>query len=148
MTEKEMRESKAPWPKSKDELLAFIDKMEKEANDYSEPGEGYGKAVYVMSLIATAAFYYASHVVGSTGFQASCADIDFLRRTRSMDDGFQIINYSDLLYPQYEDKIPGYWSLIEKNKEWLAQRAAKLLSESDGMAVEAVLNHWKRLIAS
>ncbi len=53
-----------------------------------------------MSLAAVAAFYYVSHKLGVTGFQASCADMDFLQRTRSMKSGFKILDYDDLLYPQ------------------------------------------------
>lgn len=143
MTELEMREQEVPWPKTKEELCDYIDKMTEEGERYSEMGEGYGKAVYVMSMIATAAFNLASHIVGASGFQASCADMDFLRRTRRMKNGFRIIDYQNLLYPQYEPEIPGFWKLIEENKERLKEEAKKLLSEE--READEVRRHWEKI---
>ena len=137
MTEQQMRDMKTPWPKSEDELVNFIREMSKEAHTY-------GKCVYVMSQIATAAFYYASHVVGSTGLQASFADLDIIRRTRGMEHGFRIIDYRNLLYPQYQNSIAGFWQLVDENIDNLSKAASELL-ESGEKAHPNVLEHWRHL---
>ena len=149
MTEQEMREMEIPRIESQEELEEFFNTVVVAYKDQidtqgDEMGEMYGKAVYVMSLFATAAFHYAAHVVGASGFQASCADLDVLRRTRRMDDGFRIINFGDLLYPQYEDKILGFWQMIEEQKEHLAPKAKKLLEENPA-AHPNVIAHWRRI---
>jgi hypothetical protein len=136
MTEAEMRDMKCPWPKSEKELIDFIHAMKAEGEACDGPEEGYGKAVYVMSLIATAAFYYAAGVVGSTGFQASCADMDILKRTRGYKAGFRIIDYENLLYPQYlnDEHFPNRKTLLMENKDALARIAREKLAENITMA--------------
>lgn len=140
MNEQELRDMKTPWPESEEELLDFI-------RTVSEEGGDYGKAVYVMSHVATAAFYYASHLVESSGFQSSCAELDFLQRTRGYKHGFRVIDFENLLYPQYERKVPGYWDLIAERREELGEAAASLLADKEGgMVSDGVKKHWKLLV--
>jgi len=75
-TEKEMREAKEPWPYTEQQLTEYIASLVDRQHDY-------GTCVYAMSLAAAAAFNYVAHKLGVTGFQSSCADLDFIRRTRS-----------------------------------------------------------------
>lgn len=138
MTEQEMRDMKAPTPKSREELNEYLNKLEDEDLDY-------GKCVYVMSLGATATFNYLAHKIGVTGFQASCADLDILRRTRSM-DRFMIVNLENALYPQY-DLVAKLNKYLEDNKDYLAERATELLTSIEPAHPE-VINHWKRLAKS
>jgi hypothetical protein len=135
--EREMRETDAPWPKSLDELTAYIQKLADGPHDY-------GTAVYAMSLAATAAFQFMASHVGASGFQASCADLDVLRRTRRIDGPFSIVQARDLLYPQYD--LHGTLSeWIEKWRPWVREQArAKLASEPETVA-ESVRAHWARL---
>ena len=139
MTEKELRETDVPWPKTPEELQAYIDALVSRQHDY-------GTCVYAMSMAATAAFQYVAHVLGVTGFQASCADMDILRRTRGIKGGFRILKYADLLYPQYCDSehFPGWQELMRDNAEYLKVEAEKLLAEGKG-AVPAVRAHWEML---
>ena len=125
-TEKAMREAEAPWPKSQKELSEYIESLVKREHDY-------GTCVYAMSLAATAAFNYVCHVLGTTGFQASCADLDILKRTRHLKNGFRIVDYDKLLYPQYVDDehFPTHEQLLEENKITLSRAAKKLLVEKD-----------------
>ena len=90
----------------------------------------------------------SAHVLGVTGFQASCADMDFLRRTRSMENGFSIVNYENLLYPQYfdDEHFPTKEMLIEQNKKWLAEAAQKKIAENAG-AHPDVIAWWKHIAA-
>lgn len=137
MTEQELRDSKVPWPKSIEELVEYINKLVKQNHDY-------GTRVYAMSMSALATFYYVSHKLGVTGFQASCADIDFLRRSRNL-ERFQILDLDKLLCPQYKDRFNGYAELINENIEWLSKEAQKLIAENE-MASESVMEHWKWLV--
>lgn len=139
MTEAELREVKTLWPKTLDELNQII-------KDLSERQHDYGTCVYAMSLCAEATFNYVASTLGCTGFQASCADLTFIGRTRSMKDGFSIVDYNKLLYPQYltEENFPSIAQLMEKNKEQLKKRATELLEENE-FASEAVRKHWEKL---
>ncbi len=139
-TEAEMRKMKAPWPKTMEELTAYIKTL-------TDRPHTYGTCVYAMSLAAVAAFQYASEAVGGcTGFQASCADLDILRQTRGFDWG-KILNYENLLYPQYldDDHFPSWQTLLRTNAVKLGELAAKKLAESPDVHPN-VVNHWRRLV--
>jgi hypothetical protein len=136
-TEDQMRDSEAPTLETPEELAAYIAGLVDRPHDY-------GTCVYAMSLAATAAFNYVAGKLGVTGFQASCADMDIVRRTRHMRMGFILLKQEDLLYPQYD--------LVRRVVEWitdsgpeLAKEAAKLLKE--GKAHPDVMAHWRRLAA-
>ena len=139
MTEQEMRDSEVPRIKTSEELTAYINALVSQQHDY-------GTCVYAMSMSAVAAFNYVAHALGVTGFQASCADMDILKRTRSMDSGFRIINYADLLYPQYltEEHFPSAEQLIEECAETLSKQAKENLAKSP-TAHPSVIAHWERL---
>ena len=92
-----MRAEKAPWPKTLEELNEYITSLTDRQHDY-------GTCVYAMSLAAVAAFQHVASKLGVTGFQASCADLDILRRTRSMEGPFIILKAEDMCYPQYDLK--------------------------------------------
>jgi len=136
-TEAEMRAEKAPWPDTLEALNEYITSLVERKHDY-------GTCVYAMSLAATAAFYHVSSKLGVTGFQASCADLDFLRRTRSMDGPFIILKAEDMLYPQYNlpEKLR---EAMDSWKEWAAEECAKKLEKSGEQAHPNVKAHWERL---
>jgi len=143
MNEQEMREAEVPTIDTAAELASYIRGLTDQEHDY-------GTCVYAMSMAAVAAFNHVAHKLGVTGFQAGCADMDILARTRGMKHGFFLRDNADLLYPQYRHKYEGldFDSQIEKNAEWLAEEAAKHLSElEDGMAADAVVEHWQMLAA-
>lgn len=138
MTEKEMRDSKVPWFETIGELGRYIEDLRDQSHDY-------GTCVYAMSMAATATFYYMAGQLGVTGFQASCADMDILRRTRCMTSGFRIFDYDNLLYPQYEDKFPTWNGLIEENIESLAKLAREKLDTCKCPHPD-VKAHWEKLV--
>ena len=150
-TEKEMREVDNPWPKTEDELMSYIRSClsavdaPKDVN-HDDMGDAYGRCVYAMSLAAIAAFNYVAHVEGVTGFQASCADMDFIKRSRHIKGPFGIYKVEDLLYPQY-DIVGSISDFIndEDCQKYLKEEAQKLLDESGDHAVPNVINHWKKL---
>lgn len=136
-TEQELRNAESPWPKTPGELIDYIQKI------CDENGDDYGKCVYAMSLSAVAAFNFASHLVGATGFQASCADLDIIRRTRGMKCPFAIIKADDMLFPQY-DINKNVKNLIAEWTPWAAEQARKKI-DAETMAAPAVLKHWEKL---
>lgn len=134
-TEKELREEKVPRPVTKEQLTEYVESLVNKTHDY-------GTCVYAMSMAAEAAYNYVSHCLGVSGFQASCADLDFLRRTRGM-ERFLIINAGDALYPQSDpqEKFEKYMIDI---RPWLKEQAARKLAETD-RAHPDVIAHWKML---
>jgi len=119
MTEHEMRAYKVPWFDNICELAEFIQSL-------LELEHTYGTAAYSMSLAATAAFNFIANNEGCTGFQASCADLDFIRRTRRLKGPFKLLDYSKMLYPQYRNEF--YFQEINKGTwEFLEKEAKKLL---------------------
>ena len=137
-SEKELRACKVPFPRSRNGMQSIVDAVTKRQHDY-------GTCVYAMSIAAEAAFNYVAHVLGTTGFQSSCADLDFLRRTRMLKYGFQIINYENLLYPQYADKFPTRAQVLKENIDEIGKAAEELLADRDG-AHPAVIRHWEDLV--
>ncbi len=140
MTEQELRAYKVPTLRSIDELTDLITDLAARKHDY-------GTCVYAMSIAATAAFHYIGGTLGVTGFQASCADLDIVRRTRGYETGFRIVNYENLLYPQYEDEFvssPAELLAEPDLRKTIRAAAAKLLKgRSD--AHKDVRAHWKHL---
>jgi hypothetical protein len=136
MTEAELRAAVVPTPKTQAELDAYIAALVDRQHDY-------GTCVYAMSMAATAAFYYVACKVGATGFQASCADMDVLRRTRHMEGPFMIVDGAQALFPQYE-LVHNVEKFVESIKPWLAEEAAKKLA-ANPVAHPNVLAHWQKL---
>jgi hypothetical protein len=131
-----LRDLEAPRPKTTKELVDEVNKLVDMKHDY-------GTCVYAMSIAATAAFNYVAGKLGVTGFQASCADMDIIRRTRHLNGGFIILKAEDLLYPQYSlpDKLQEF---IVEQRDWLRTEAKKKLIESP-KANQRVVDHWKKL---
>ena len=140
-TEAQLRDLDMPWPHDEKQLLAIIAAVAGRRHDY-------GTCVYAMSIAAEAAFNLVAHKLGVTGFQSSCADMDIIRRTRGYKSGFAIVNYDDLLYPQYREKFDQFqWdNLIRDNKEHLKKLATAALKKS-GAVHPDIKAHWERLAA-
>ena len=136
--EKALREVRVPFPESLSQVNEAIEALKNRKHDY-------GTCVYAMSISAVIVFNYLSNILGTTGFQVSCADMDILARTRNFKWG-RILNYENLLYPQYcdDEHFPSWRVLLEENKDELAKRAKAKLNEND-VAHEDVLAHWRKL---
>lgn len=141
-TEKEMREADSPWPGSEAELLETIRTLAVRPHDY-------GTCCYAMSLAAIAAMNYVASKLGVTGFQAGCAMMDIIRRHYGWELGGRLLDYSNLLYPQYcnASKFPSVDDLLadEGIRKSLANAARKKLEASDGGEHPHVREHWQRL---
>lgn len=136
MNEQQLRELEVETPKSLGELDDYITALVDRNHDY-------GTCVYAMSMAAVAAFNYVASQLGVTGFQASCADLDIIRRTRRIDGPFALINAHDMLYPQYniKRKVGEY---LTEWKPWAAEQAKQKLASCD-FAHPDVVSHWKDL---
>lgn len=137
MTEKEMREADVPTFDTLDELTEYIRSLTEREHDY-------GTAVYAVSMAAVAAFNHVAHKLGITGFQASCADLDIIRRTRRLRGPFMLIRAEDMLYPQYS--IEG--KVREALNEWLPwarEQARKKLAEPLVHVHPDVMRRWREL---
>lgn len=143
-TEKEMREVTVPTFNSMEELTKYINSLVNRPHDY-------GTCAYAMSMAATATFNYIARKLGVTGFQASCAEMDILRRTRGFEFG-KVVDYSRLLFPQYcnEDHFPSANTLLN-NPDILSELAKKariqLEDKSNHPISESVKEHWRGIIA-
>lgn len=137
-TEAEMRAAADPWPYTREQLLQYIDSLTERSHDY-------GTCVYAMSLAALAAFNFVARKLGVTGFQSSCADLDFLRRNRNIAGPFIILKADDALYPQ-SDPLEKFLEARAQWRPWLAEEAKKKLAESEH-AHPNVVAHWKKLAA-
>ena len=134
-----MREAKVPSLQTTDELAAYIKELVERDHDY-------GTCVYAMSMAATAAFNHVASVLGVTGFQASCADMDILRRTRGYEGPFMVVDLTNHLYPQY-DLVGRVREAIDESAQWFADRARAELAKdrSEFLTSPNVIAHWQRL---
>ena len=139
-TEQQLRDLNAPRPRTEADLGRIIRALAHREHDY-------GTCVYAMSISAEAAYNYQAHVQGVSGFQASCADMDFLKRTRNIKNGFQLINYDKLLYPQYDgpEHFPTRHQLIDQNIDRLGKAAEELLIDNHS-AHPDVKRWWEYLV--
>lgn len=141
-TEEQLRTMEVPWPKNAEDLDAYIGSLINRPHDY-------GTCVYAMSMAATAAFHYAASRVGATGFQAGCADLDFLRRSRGYKGPFMVLDAENALYPQYDGMAQKAAAFRAEISGWLADEAQKKLDAPDGKSAHPnVVAHWRDLVAA
>lgn len=135
--EEAMRKMKGFWPKTAIELANYI-------NSLVDRPHSYGTMPYAMALAAVAAFNYVAHKCGVTGFQASFADLEILRHTRSLEVGV-VHDYNNLLYPQYADK---FQTISKSTWTWLqAEAKKKLVEKHDRIPVhDKVMLHWQSIV--
>lgn len=137
MTQAEMRAAEVPTLNEVEQLRDYIAALLNQEHDY-------GTCVYAMSMAATAAFNLVASQLGVSGFQASCADMDILRRTRRIDGPFMLVDLGNALYPQY-DLVGDVEKAIKENRSWLATRACEELAKAGEHVAPRVVEHWKKL---
>lgn len=136
-SEAEMREAAIPRMESANALREFIDSLVSMKHDY-------GTCAYAMSMAAVAAYEYVAGQLGVTGFQASFADLDIIRRTRRLDGPFMLVTLDKSLYPQY-DLLQEVQKFINKNAKWRKEKAKEFLQEKNALVHPNVLAHWETL---
>ena len=125
--------------KSFDELISFLQNVKENCN------YGYGEAPRAIAQAALATAWYLSSEFGITGFQASFVMWDFILdwQYRNNKCGLKMIDYDDMLYPQYEHKFEK--TLSTDTFEALQKEASKLFEDSKG-AHQEVIKHWKSIV--
>lgn len=129
--------------KTFDELVEFL-KYVKENCDC-----GYGETPRAMAQASVAVAWYLAKEFGITGFQAGFVMWDFIRdwMYKSNETGMRIINYDDMLYPQYNYK---FQKTISSDTWKSLQETAKKKIEKDGeadygFAHPEVRKHWESI---
>ena len=155
-------EFETPWPKTEEELLAYI----REALSFDTPGEvpedpremaedpdwskAYNDSADALWKCALAAFNYAAHQVGASGWQASYAELRFVGESRGLKGPFALLDANDMLYPQYDirRKVEKY---LEEWRPWAIEQAREKLAENEDKelaglgAAPRVREHWEGL---
>lgn len=125
-------------------LPAFMNHV---LNDYCHD---YGTIVHAISACALAAVSAAdeSEQGGITGFQAGCVMWDFIKQWGYLSNkcGLMIVDYDNMLYPQYENKFNNK-EIPQSIWERLQKQAEELLKTEKGYAHEKVIAHWQSIIA-
>lgn len=136
---KEQLENERKDIKSFDDLVAFLQRVKDSCNT------GYGTAPRAIAQAALATAWFLSSDFGITGFQASCVMWDFIRDwLYSYNEcGMKIVDYDDMLFPQYEHK---YEKTIRSDVFEALQKAAKKKLEETEYAHPAVIKHWKSIV--
>lgn len=117
-------------------------------NDYDHD---YGTICHAIAACSLAAAWAANkHEQGHiTGFQASFVMWDFIKEWMysGNQSGLRIVDYDDMLYPQYKDKFD---KIISKETFEGIQKAAQESLEEVKQGREAhpdVIKHWESIVA-
>lgn len=132
-------EAKRKEIKTMDDLVDFLKYVESNCN------YDYGVAPRSIAQSALATAWYMAGKMGITGFQAGFVMWDFIRdwKFRSNECGLKIVDYDNMLYPQYEDKF----EKTIRSSTWRAlQEQAKKNLEDSEYANPAVIAHWESIV--
>ena len=138
-TIKEEWQKQAASIKTPDELKRFAKHL---FDDYEHD---YGTVVHAIAELALAAAYLGAKKGGITGFQAGCVMWRFICEWmyRSNKCGLKIVDYDDMLYPQYRDKFDK--TISAETWETLQTEAKELLKKEN--AFGSVREHWANIVA-
>lgn len=125
--------------KDLDDLIEFL-KYVKENCNYD-----YGVAPRSIAQAALATSWYLSNEFGITGFQAGFVMWDFIRDWNFSNNkcGLKIIDYDDMLYPQYDYEFEKTISR-ETFKELQKQAEENLINEK--YVHPNVVYHWLSIV--
>ena len=125
-------------------LPAFINHV---MNDYEHD---YGTVCHAISACALAAAYAANECDGAcggiTGFQSGFVMRDFIKEWSypSNKTALKIVNYDDMLYPQYEHKFQK--TMQKETWEGIQKAANEELSAKNEYVHPNVVAHWKSIV--
>ena len=125
--------------KTFDDLVNYLQNVKEKYNC------GYGEAPRAIAQAALATAWYLAGDFGITRFQAGFVMWDFIFgwTLTSNTCGAKLVDFDNLLYPQYYDKFdktirPDLWELVQKE-------AKKRLEERDEVH-PAVKEHWESIV--
>ena len=125
--------------KDLDDLMEFL-KYVKENCNYD-----YGVAPRSIAQAALATAWYLSNEFGITGFQAGFVMFDFIGDWNFSNNkcGLKIIDYDDMLYPQYYDKFEK--TISRETFEELQKEAEENLKNTE-YTHPNVVAHWQSIV--
>ncbi len=131
---------------SKQTLKTLPDYVNHLMNDYKHD---YGTVCHAVAACALAAAWAANNEPngGITGFQSGFVMWDFIKQWSFPHNktGLRIVDFDNMLYPQYEYKFN---KTISKDLwEKLQDEAKNLLAENGDCVHPMVLEHWKSIVA-
>lgn len=105
----------------------------------------YGVSARSVGAICTVVAKYFCKEWGITHFQASCVTWDFIMSFLITDNkcGMRLVNYDDMLYPQYYYKFQKTISSATWND---LQKTAKECLEKRKNASPIVIKHWQSIV--
>jgi hypothetical protein len=111
----------------------------------------YGTCVIAAASCGKAGYDYVASVLGMTGFQMSCVMWEMVQDLTHGDSPKRLIDYDNMLYPQYEYKFTRQ-SITPSTMEWLQQQAAEKIAEDNSRGADMcahpdVRKHWEEIIA-
>jgi hypothetical protein len=143
MQEEWYKEAKAV--KTKEDFIVFFDKLDlKYMHDY-------GTICHAVAATALAGAYLMEHSDqgGITGFQAGAINWEFISHWMHIDGPARFLDYSNMLYPQYQEKFEKVIS--QEIVDWLKVEAMKLLAEAAKETSPEISGelrkHWEMLAA-
>ncbi len=107
----------------------------------------YGTICHAVTAAGIGAMYAVnkSEQGGITGFQAGCIMWEFIRVWMHMEQPLALIDYQDMLYPQYEGRFQK--TITIKTWEWLQKQASEKLTDSlSSKASDKVKAHWQSIV--
>lgn len=111
--------------------------------------QNYEDCVDAMAGAALDAFNLVAKALSVTGWQASCAELEFVRRSRGIDGPWGIYAMHDALYPQYD--LVGRLEKMrhaDTTVKWLGDCAEYALAVYGPQgAAPRVTAHWIKLVA-
>lgn len=105
----------------------------------------YGTCCHAIIAMAVAAIEKMSREFGITGFQHSCVMWGIIRREFRDHNklGLRLLDYDNLLYPQFQDEFRQI-EISEEQAEKIRKQAQANIDEG-GMVAPAVEEWWKKL---
>lgn len=126
-------------PETLEDFIKMVEAVEGSHHTYETIADS-------LTDLTVAFFNYFASKHGMTGWQASWAQLQFIKKTRNMEAPFMIVDSSKLLYPQY-DILVDVERFLEESKPELAKIAQERLDElkDDDLISLNVLERWKEI---
>lgn len=106
----------------------------------------YGVSARAVGAVVTSVANYLSRKMGLTGFQASFVMWDFIKAYMKSNNecGMKLVDYDDMLYPQYSYKFQK--TISKETWENIVKSAKENLERDNKFASKNVIAHWKSIV--
>ena len=128
--------------RTKEEFCAFIDKLD------LKYGHDYGTICHAVAAAALAGAWVMERTDqgGITGFQSGAVMWEFIQHWMGKGGPMRLVDYEDMLYPQYEPKFDK--AISQETADWLKVEAQKLIDRPGQDTIHPdVMAHWKNIAA-